>query len=86
MSKRPTGDDEEYRQRGEEYRQRAGPHRPRAMSNFKTCGIVLSLGVVVTVGACMLAGPGGPYVVTYGVFVAGAIFLLRGAWFWAKRE
>ena len=38
----------------------------------------IALALIVSVGSFMLAGPGGTYVVTSGLFVTGIVMIFRG--------
>jgi hypothetical protein len=39
---------------------------------------MLGLGIVITVGSFMSAAPGGTYVITWGLIVAGIVRIMRG--------
>jgi hypothetical protein len=40
--------------------------------------ILIMAGILLSVGSYMLAGPGGTYVVTSGLFITGFVMLMRG--------
>lgn len=50
----------------------------RAQQHTKVGAIVLAVGVAVTVGSYIAAGPGGAYVATVGAILFGLFTLMRG--------
>ena len=50
---------------------------------LKTIGIgvaLIALGGVITAATYLVASPGGTYVITFGLFLVGALTVLRGLW------
>ena len=54
--------------------------RRDGISRFASGIALIIIGTAVTLGTWYWAGPGGTYVVTYGLFVLGGIFALWGGW------